>query len=121
MSKNRRSFIREVVGLSRERGPEDNWAWFWTGTPGKSPRLGLHEGPLLFEEHSPLPEGKRFGPVHFALSVPRDRVEALVAKVRKQSIKIYGPVTLSWMNAQSWYFFDPDGHLAEFWSPDPEK
>jgi len=29
-------------------------------------------------------------------------------------------VELEWMNAQSWYFYDPDGNLLEFWSPQAE-
>jgi catechol 2,3-dioxygenase-like lactoylglutathione lyase family enzyme len=31
--------------------------------------------------------------------------------------KVYGPVELEWMNAESYYFYDPDGNLLEFWSP----
>jgi catechol 2,3-dioxygenase-like lactoylglutathione lyase family enzyme len=30
---------------------------------------------------------------------------------------VYGPVELEWMNAESYYFYDPDGNLLEFWSP----
>jgi len=25
------------------------------------------------------------------------------------------------MNARSYYFYDPDGNLLEFWSPDPGR
>ena len=33
--------------------------------------------------------------------------------------EIYGPVYFDWMEALSYYFYDPDGNLLEFWSPDP--
>jgi hypothetical protein len=25
----------------------------------------------------------------------------------------------NWMNASSYHFYDPDGNLLEFWSPEP--
>jgi catechol 2,3-dioxygenase-like lactoylglutathione lyase family enzyme len=32
---------------------------------------------------------------------------------------VYGPTEFEWMKARSYYFYDPDGNLLEFWSPDP--
>jgi catechol 2,3-dioxygenase-like lactoylglutathione lyase family enzyme len=32
-------------------------------------------------------------------------------------VEVYGPEQLDWMNAQAYYFYDPDGNLLEFWSP----
>ncbi len=112
-------FYGEVVGLTPETGPEDGWAWFWAGEPGKTQRVALRKGPLLFEERSPLPEGKRWGKIHFALDVPREDLEEAVEHVREEGTEVYGPVYLSWMEALSFYFYDPDGNLLEFWSPDP--
>ncbi|HEX9370649.1 MAG TPA: VOC family protein, partial [Roseiflexaceae bacterium] len=57
-------FYRDVVGLTPEIEADDAWAWFWAGAPGQARRVALHKGTLLFEEHSPLPEGKRWGQVH---------------------------------------------------------
>jgi catechol-2,3-dioxygenase len=111
-------FYREVVGLTPHTEANEAWAWFWAGQPGKAQRLALHKGTLLFEEHSPLPEGKRWGQVHFALEVPRHRLEAAVAHVRESGIKVYGPTRFDWMDATSYYFYDPDANLVEFWSPD---
>lgn len=33
--------------------------------------------------------------------------------------EVFGPVYFDWMEALSYYFYDPDGNLLEFWSPDP--
>src|SRR5438309_10898803 len=63
-------FYREVVSLEPIREPGDGWASFWAGRKEDNRWLGLREGTLLYEEHSPRAEGQRFGPVHFALKLP---------------------------------------------------
>src|SRR5947199_49274 len=90
------------------------------GEPGTEQRIAVHKGSLLFEEHSPHPEGHRFGNIHFALDVPRDRLDAAVAHVRSKGVEVYGPEHVEWMNAIAYYFYDPDGNLLEFWSLEPE-
>jgi catechol 2,3-dioxygenase-like lactoylglutathione lyase family enzyme len=110
-------FYEEVVGLAPVSRTGDEWAWFDAG--GSRQRLAVHKGSLLHEEHSPHPEGHRFGNVHFAFEVPRERVEEAVAHVRSKGVAVYGPTELDWMNATSYYFYDPDGNLVEFWSPEP--
>jgi catechol-2,3-dioxygenase len=111
-------FYREVVGLTPETEANDAWAWFWAGEPGVPQRLALHKGVLLFEEHSPYPLGERWGRVHFALLTPRDRLEPAVEHVRSHRVEVYGPVDFEWMDARAFYFYDLDGHLVEFWSPE---
>ena len=111
-------FYRDVIGLEVERDASDGWAWLWTGEPDASARLGLSEGPLLFEENSPNPEGKRWGPVHFAIRVERGELESRLARVREAGVEVLGPTHFQWMRAESWYMYDPDGNLAEFWVPD---
>ncbi|MFN2617236.1 MAG: VOC family protein, partial [Thermoleophilaceae bacterium] len=69
-------FYEDVVGLTPEHEASDEWAWFWAGKEGTRQRIALHRGPLLFEEHSPYPEGERFGRAHFAFEVPRDELDA---------------------------------------------
>ena len=113
-------FYREVVGLTPEKPVEDDWAWFWAGAPGHAQRLALRKGALLFEEHSPLPAARRWGRVHYAFVVPRERLEPAVAHLRESGAEVHGPVDFDWMRATSYYFYDPDGNLLEFWSPDPE-
>jgi catechol 2,3-dioxygenase-like lactoylglutathione lyase family enzyme len=110
-------FYEHVVGLELEHRTDDAWAWFFAGSDDRKQRLALHRGPLMFEEHSPHPEGERFGRVHFAFDVARDELDANVERVRAAGVQVYGPVELDWMDAQSYYFYDPDGNLLEFWSP----
>jgi len=122
-----RTFYKNVVGLqlcdeTAERSNENpDWAWFWVGDATNKQRLALHKGSLLFEEHSPFPEGQRFGKVHFALHVAKRDLTSAVERVRKSGCAVYGPVELEWMNAQSYYFYDPAGNLLEFWSPYEDK
>jgi catechol-2,3-dioxygenase len=110
-------FYQEVVGLQPLGETDQYWAWFWTGEPGSSSRIALHKGPLLFEEYSPYPEGERWGHVHYAFEVPQARLEEAAAHVRQQGVEVYGPRHFDWMQAESFYFYDLDGNLLEFWSP----
>ena len=110
-------FYREVVGLEPESPADEEWAWFFAGTADRSQRIALHKGSLLFEQHSPHPEGHRFGNVHFALEVPRGRLDEAVAHVGT-STEIYGPTRFDWMQATSYYVYDPDGNRLELWSRD---
>jgi catechol 2,3-dioxygenase-like lactoylglutathione lyase family enzyme len=109
-------FYEHVVGLELEHHTGE-WAWFFAGTSDRKQRLAVHRGPLMFEEHSPYPPGERFGSVHFAFEVAREDLDAAVERVRAAGVDVYGPVELDWMDAQSYYFYDPDGNLLEFWSP----
>jgi catechol-2,3-dioxygenase len=113
-------FYREVVGLTPETEADDAWAWFWAGTPGVTQRIALHKGTLLFEEHSLLPPEERWGRVHYAFQVERENLEAAVAHVRSAGVEVYGPTYFEWMQAKSYYFYDLDGNLLEWWSPEPE-
>jgi catechol 2,3-dioxygenase-like lactoylglutathione lyase family enzyme len=112
-------FYEDVVGLTPMSEASNDWAWFWAGPPETSERIALHKGSLLFEEHSPLPEGERFGRVHFAFEIPRDELDAALDRVRKAGVEVHGPVDFDWMQARSYYFYDPDANLLEFWSPEP--
>lgn len=113
-------FYRQVVGLTPDSPADDDWAWFWAGPSGGS-RLALHRGPLLFEEHSPRPPDERWGPTHFALRVDRADLESAVKRVQQHGHAVYGPVHFDWMQATSYYFYDLDANLVEFWSPDPPE
>ncbi|GAC1445822.1 MAG: hypothetical protein NVSMB52_08540 [Chloroflexota bacterium] len=111
------AFYQDVVGLLPDGETSDEWAWFWAGEAEKHQRIALHKGPLLFEEHSPLPQGRRWGHVHFALNVPVAKLERAVNHARAKGIEVYGPTFFAWMRATSYYFYDLDGNLIEFWSP----
>ena len=113
-------FYREVVGLVPCTEANDNWAWFWAGAPGKPNRIALHKGSLLFEDQSPHGPEERWGQVHYAFVVPRPRLDEAVAHVRAHGVDVYGPTEFAWMKARAFYFYDPDGNLLEFWSPNDE-
>ena len=114
-------FYKNIVGLKSNTGASNDWAWFWTGEKENSSRLGITKGKLLFEEYSPLPEGKRWGKIHFALEVKKENLDSALNKIKVANIKIYGPIKFEWMNAISYYFYDPDGNLVEYWSPNKKK
>jgi catechol 2,3-dioxygenase-like lactoylglutathione lyase family enzyme len=113
-------FYERVVGLVPESDADDEWAWFWAGAPGVAQRVALHNGTLLFEGQSPHPEGERWGNVHYAFDVAAEDLATAVARVRSAGVEVFGPVELEWMNALAYYFYDPDGNLLEFWSPQAE-
>lgn len=115
------AFYRDVVGLIPETEVGEEWSWFWAGGIDETQRIALHKGPLLFEEHSPLPEGQRWGRVHFALHIPTDRLETAAQHVRARGVEVYGPISFAWMQATSYYFYDLDGNLIEFWSPEERR
>ena len=115
--KQSKKFYEEVVGLTVEKSDND-WVWFFVGEPAQKQRLAIHKGKLVFEENSPLPEGKRWGQVHFAFEVEKENLDDALQKVRNKGIEIYGPVKFQWMKAKSYYFYDLDGNLIEFWSPE---
>ena len=48
--------------------------------------------------------------------MPRNRLETAVEHVEGKGVEVYGPTHFDWMNATSYYFYDPDGNLLEFWS-----
>jgi catechol 2,3-dioxygenase-like lactoylglutathione lyase family enzyme len=112
------AFYEDLVGLDPVSRTGEEWAWFETGAPNQ--RLAVHKGSLLHEEHSPHPEGHRFGNVHFAFEVRREQLDEALGRLRSKGVSVYGPTELEWMNATSYYFYDPDGNLLEFWSPQEE-
>ena len=113
------AFYREAVGLEPINPPSDGWASFWVGPKEENKWLGLRSGTLLFEEYSPRPEGKRFGPVHFALKLPDSEREAAIERLRSKGVAVYGPQ--DWKSGRfegcSYYFYDLDDNLAELWFP----
>ncbi len=109
------AFYRDAVGLTPEREPDEDWAWFLL-SENPVQRLALTKGPLLFEENAPRTPA--FGAVHFAMLVERPDLAAALDRLRKHGVEILGPTHFEWMAAESHYFYDPDGNLAEFWTPD---
>ncbi|HEY3080929.1 MAG TPA: VOC family protein [Chloroflexota bacterium] len=114
-------FYREVVGLVPHTEPDDAWAWFWAGEPGVNQRVALHKGTLLFEGQAPPFNAREgWGPIHYAFDVPKGKLEAAIENVRSHDVELFGPVRFDWMSAIAYYFYDLDGNLLEFWTPDEE-
>jgi catechol 2,3-dioxygenase-like lactoylglutathione lyase family enzyme len=101
------AFYRDVVGLVLESDPSENWAWFWSGAPGKRPRLGLTSKPLSFGA------AHCGGPAHFAIAVAREAIAAEKARLESLGLAVEGPVTFEFWQADSIYFSDPDDHRVE--------
>jgi catechol 2,3-dioxygenase-like lactoylglutathione lyase family enzyme len=112
-------FYQDVVGLQEIEPTTDTWAQLATSSLDNPQWLGLTSGTLLFEEHSPRPKGHRFGPVHFALQAKPGTVDAFLANAKQHGITLYGPQTWTRrMQGFSYYFYDPDDNLVEYWFPD---
>jgi len=111
-------FYRDVVGLTLRDEPTEVWASFATISLEDPQWLGLRKGELLFEEHSPRPAGQRFGPVHFALRSRERSPEAFLQRAREHGSIIYGPQEWTQrMRGISYYCYDPDDNLFEYWYP----
>ncbi len=114
-------FYRDVIGLELRREPSEEWASFATISLENPQWLGLRKGSLLYEEYSPRPEGQRFGPVHFALQARASARDEFLQNARSRGIGVYGPERWeSRMKGESYYCFDPDDNLVEYWFPSPE-
>jgi len=114
-------FYRDVVGLTLRAEPTEEWAIFATISLANPQWLGLRKGHLLYEEHSPRPQGQRFGPVHFALQAGQPSPEEFLQNARQHGIEVYGPE--KWegrMKGQSYYCYDHDDNLFEYWFPSRE-
>ncbi|GCE15263.1 VOC family protein [Tengunoibacter tsumagoiensis] len=111
------SFYRHALGLQVQGEISEEWAWFWTGAPGQSQRIGLHKGSLPYEIYSPNSSEQRWGSVHFSFAIPADRLEAAIAGVRLQGIEVRGPQYSEEQGTASYYFYDFDGNLIAFTSP----
>lgn len=101
------AFYRDVVGLSLEHEPSADWAWFWTGSPGERPRLGLARKPLSYGA------AHTGGPAHFAIAIGRAEIPAEKARLEALGLAVEGPVTFEAWHADSIYFSDPDDHRVE--------
>jgi catechol 2,3-dioxygenase-like lactoylglutathione lyase family enzyme len=114
------AFYTEVVGLVLELESADG-AFLWSGSAHQSQRVIMATRQRLAQGNAAGDVGKNveWHHVHFALQVSRKKVEKAVEHVRRCGVEVSGPVRFDAMNAISFFFRDPNGHLVEFWSPDP--
>lgn len=101
------AFYRDVVGLRVDNSLDENWCWLWAGPPGMPQRIGLTTGPLSYGvEHV-------HGPVHFALRIAPEELDAAITELKAKGIEIEGPVEFEEWRARSIYFDDLDGNRVE--------
>lgn len=115
------AFYRDVIGLTPLIEASERFAWFWLTDARErehGQRLALTTGPLLHEDQSPHPPGRRWGPVHFALHVSADNLAAMCERVTAAGMQILGPDRFEWMAASGYYVYDPAGNLLEFFVED---
>lgn len=101
------AFYRDVVGLAVEKHESDDWAWLWSGAPGKLARIGLTSRPLSYGA------AHCGGSQHFAIAVPRAAIPAEKARLEAMGLAVEGPITFESWRADSIYFNDPDDHRVE--------
>jgi catechol 2,3-dioxygenase-like lactoylglutathione lyase family enzyme len=111
-------FYQDVMGLVLKSEPSNEWARFATISKENPQWLGITSGDLLYEENSPRPPGERFGPVHFAFKSLEPTPEKFLLNAKNNGVKVYGPQ--KWkgrMKGESYYCYDPDDNLVEYWYP----
>ena len=94
-------FYKEVLGFQHGLLDADRrWLFLWVN--GKAGMV------VLQEDKGPWPQQ------HFAFAVAASDLNKLKSTLEQHDIAVQGPVELSWMEARSLYFADPDGHALEF-------
>lgn len=112
-------FYRDVMGLVLKSEPSEKWARFATISKENPQWLGITSDSLLYEEYSPRPIGKRFGPVHFAFESLEPTSEKFLLNAKEHGVKVYGPQKWTGkVKGESYYCYDPDDNLVEYWYPD---
>jgi catechol 2,3-dioxygenase len=104
-----RAFYRDLLGLEETLYGEGREGRYWY-LIGDSARLGL------WTPQTGLAGGRGGAHVHFALRVPREELDPLLARLRERGAEVEGPIRLGADRAI--YLTDPDGNVVEFWTQD---
>jgi catechol-2,3-dioxygenase len=104
-----RAFYRDVLGFEETLFGEGREGRYWY-LIGERARLGL------WTPQVGLAGGRGGAHVHFAFHLPREALDALLARLRERGVEIEGPVQLGADRAI--YVTDPDGNVVEFWTQD---
>lgn len=94
------SFYRDVLGL--EEGLRDqrrNWIFMW---------VGGNAGMVVLQE-----DKGEWPTQHFAFTVSESDLNRAAAMLKEKGVAVSEPVYHEWMNSDSVYFDDPDGHELE--------
>jgi catechol-2,3-dioxygenase len=104
-----REFYRDVLGLEETLYGEGREGRYWY-LIGDSARLGL------WTPQTGLAGGRGGAHVHFAMHLPRDDLDGVLARLRERGADVEGPVQLGADRAI--YLTDPDGNVVELWTQD---
>lgn len=104
-----REFYRDLLGLEETLYGEGRGGRYWY-LIGDSARLGL------WTPQIGLAGGRGGAHVHFALHVPGEALDEILARLRDRGADVEGPVQLG--SERALYLTDPDGNVVEFWSQD---
>jgi catechol-2,3-dioxygenase len=102
-----RAFYRDVLGFEETLYGEGRDGRYWY-LVGDTARLGL------WTPQTGLAGGRGGAHVHFALHVPEETLDALLARLRERGAEVEGPVQLG--PGRAIYVTDPDGNVVEFWT-----
>ena len=117
-----RKFYEQVIGLEvlREYEHSDGKAIFYAVGAGND-HLALFEEKLIdwyTRDKSPQIDPKLTTLSHFAFSIALDDFESEKKRIEQLGIEIMHSDASSWLHCRMFYFFDPEGNLIEFNSPD---
>ena len=94
------AYYKEVLGLEEAlRDESRNWLFMWVG--GKAGMVVLQE------------DKGEWPAQHFAFTVDEKEFARASLLLQEKGIAVSEPVHHEWMNADSIYFADPDGHDLE--------
>jgi len=117
-----RGFYEQVIGLEVLREVKDNngKAIFYSIGAGND-HLALFEEKLMdwyTRDKSPQIDPKLTTLSHFAIKITLDDFESEKKRIEQLGIEIMHSDASSWLHCRMFYFFDPEGNLIEFNSPD---
>ncbi len=104
-----RRFYRDVLGFEETLYGEGAEGRYWY-LVGDTARLGL------WTEQVGLAGGRGGTHVHYAFSVPDERIDELKRRIEDAGAEVEGPIQLG--PGRAIYVTDPDGNVVEFWSQD---
>ena len=117
-----RKFYEQVIGLDVLREIKDGAGTiiFYSVGP-ENDHLALFEEKLTgwyTRDKHPQIDPKLTTLSHFALRIALDDFESERKRIEQLGIEIVHSNTSSWLHCRMFYFFDPEGNLVEFNSPD---
>jgi len=117
-----RGFYEQVIGLEVLREIKDsNGTIIFYAVGAGNDHLALFEEKWIdwfTGDKSPQIDPKLTTLSHFTIRIALDDFESEKKRIEQLGIEIVHSDTSSWLHCRMFYFFDPEGNLIEFNSPD---